>query len=67
MVTAATQLALLGLVGKMYSKIQSWGSEWKEPQRDKGHKDRAILYKLNLSHKELRESPIFFAICYADC
>ncbi|GBF55998.1 hypothetical protein N0824_03884 [Microcystis sp. 0824] len=24
-------MALLGLVGKMYSKIQSWGSEWNEP------------------------------------
>jgi len=45
-------MALLGLVAKMYSKIQSWGSEWNEPQRHKGHKDRSLIYKLNLSHKE---------------
>jgi len=33
------EMALPGLVSKMYSKIQSWGSEWNELQRQKGHKD----------------------------
>ena len=40
--------ALLGLVGKMYSKIHfSRARGWNEPQRHKGHKDRSILCKLN--------------------
>ncbi|MDB9431074.1 hypothetical protein PN482_19805 [Microcystis aeruginosa CS-555/01A07] len=44
--------ALPGLVGKMYSKIHySRAREWSEPQRHKGHKDRSILCKLNLSHR----------------
>jgi len=36
--------ALLGLVGKMYSKIHfSRARGWNEPQRHKGHKDRSII------------------------
>jgi len=40
-------LALPGLVGKMYSKIQSCGrGSGTNHSRHKGHKDRSILCKL---------------------
>ena len=29
-------------------RVDLRGNEWKEPQRHKGHKDRSLLYKLNL-------------------
>jgi hypothetical protein len=40
----SANMALPGLVGKMYSKIHySRAREWSEPQRHKGHKDRSII------------------------
>jgi len=44
-------MALLDLVGKMYSKIQPcWRGSGRNHSRHRGHKDRSLC-KLNLSHR----------------
>jgi hypothetical protein len=47
-----TSAALLGLVGKMYSKIQScWRASERNHKDTKDTKERSIRCKLNLSHR----------------